>query len=660
MSRFELVAPYGPAGDQAQAIEALAEGLRRGDPAQVLLGVTGSGKTFTMASVIAEVQRPALVLAPNKILAAQLHAEFKALFPNNAVEYFVSYYDYYQPEAYVPSTDTYIEKDSMINDAIDRMRHAATYSLLERRDVLIVSSVSCIYGIGAAESYMDMRIPLAVGQRIRRDDLLRQLVDVQYERNDLDLSRGNFRVRGDVVELQPAYHDDRALRLTLWGDELERIEWIDPLRGLTLQKVESVSVYPNSHYATPQDQLIQARQTIADELDLRLVELRAEGKLHEAQRLEQRTLFDLENLQSRGFCSGIENYARHLTGRGANEPPPTLVDYFPKDFVVFLDESHIMVGQIGAMFRADRSRKETLVHHGFRLPSAMDNRPLRFEEFQERVPQSVYVSATPGDWEMQQTQGVFVEQVVRPTGLIEPEIELRPVRSQVDDLLGEIRERAARSERVLVTTLTKRMAEHLTEYYDELGVKVRYMHSDVETLERIELIRALRQGEFDVLVGINLLREGLDLPEVSLVAILDADKEGFLRSRRSLIQTIGRAARNVSGKVILYGDKVTASMAAAMSETDRRRERQVAFNAEHGITPRSTVRAAPIGGAPVPPPVVEMGLALAGMRGKADLEKQLTDVRKRMKVSANAMEFEEAARLRDEGKRIEKLLIAIG
>ena len=660
MSRFELVAPYGPAGDQAQAIEALAEGLRRGDPAQVLLGVTGSGKTFTMASVIAEVQRPALVLAPNKILAAQLHAEFKALFPNNAVEYFVSYYDYYQPEAYVPSTDTYIEKDSMINDAIDRMRHAATYSLLERRDVLIVSSVSCIYGIGAAESYMDMRIPLAVGQRIRRDDLLRQLVDVQYERNDLDLSRGNFRVRGDVVELQPAYHDDRALRLTLWGDELERIEWIDPLRGLTLQKVESVSVYPNSHYATPQDQLIQARQTIADELDLRLVELRAEGKLLEAQRLEQRTLFDLENLQSRGFCSGIENYARHLTGRGANEPPPTLVDYFPKDFVVFLDESHIMVGQIGAMFRADRSRKETLVHHGFRLPSAMDNRPLRFEEFQERVPQSVYVSATPGDWEMQQTQGVFVEQVVRPTGLIEPEIELRPVRSQVDDLLGEIRERAARSERVLVTTLTKRMAEHLTEYYDELGVKVRYMHSDVETLERIELIRALRQGEFDVLVGINLLREGLDLPEVSLVAILDADKEGFLRSRRSLIQTIGRAARNVSGKVILYGDKVTASMAAAMSETDRRRERQVAFNAEHGITPRSTVRAAPIGGAPVPPPVVEMGLALAGMRGKAALEKQLTDVRKRMKVSANAMEFEEAARLRDEGKRIEKLLIAIG
>jgi excinuclease ABC subunit B len=658
MDHFELDAPYAPAGDQPAAIASLIEGLQRGDKSQVLLGVTGSGKTFTMASVIAQIQRPALILAPNKILAAQLHAEFKALFPQNAVEYFVSYYDYYQPEAYVPSTDTYIEKDSMINDQIDRMRHAATFALLERRDVIIVSSVSCIYGIGAAESYMGMRIPLAVGQKIRRDDLLRKLVDVQYERNDFELVRGNFRVRGDVVEVQPAYHDDRAVRISMWGDEIERLEWIDPLRGHVIAQAEQLAVYPNSHYATPQDVMVRAVQTIREELDVTLVEMRANGRLLEAQRLEQRTMFDLENLQFHGFCSGIENYARHLTGRGDGEAPPTLVDYFPKDFVTFLDESHVMVGQIGAMFRGDRSRKETLVEHGFRLPSAMDNRPLRFEEFMERMNQLVYVSATPGDFELEDTQGVVVEQVVRPTGLVDPQIEVRPVGSQVDDLLGEIRIRAAKGERVLVTTLTKRMAEHLTEYYDELGVRVRYMHSDVETLERIELIRALRAGDYDVLVGINLLREGLDIPEVSLVAILDADKEGFLRSRRSLIQTIGRAARNVEGRVLLYADRYTDSMKAAIGETERRREKQLAHNQEHGITPKSTGSASqplPIAGAKV----VQEAMAVAG-RGKGELEREISQIRKAMKEAAGRLDFEEAAKLRDHAKGLEQLLLAVG
>jgi excinuclease ABC subunit B len=657
MPAFELVSPYRPAGDQPAAIAALADGLRRQEPAQVLLGVTGSGKTYTMAQVIAAVQRPALILAPNKILAAQLHQEFKGLFPNNAVEYFVSYYDYYQPEAYVPSTDTYIEKDSLINDAIDRMRHAATYALLERKDVIIVSSVSCIYGIGAAESYLAMRIPLAVGQKIRRDKLLRQLVDVQYERNDMELTRGHFRVRGDVIEVQPAYYEDRALRISLWGDEIEQLQWVDPLRGVPLDQVESTAVYPNSHYATPENQLAQARESIAAELQPRLAQLKEQGKLLEAQRLEQRTLYDLENLQTRGTCNGIENYARHLTGRADGEPPPTLIDYFPKDFVAFLDESHVMVGQIGAMYRADRSRKETLVEHGFRLPSAMDNRPLRFEEFQQRVPQSIYVSATPGDWELEQTQGEFVEQIVRPTGLVDPVLEVRPVGTQVDDLIGEIRLRVEAQERVLVTTLTKRMAEHLTEYLSEVGIRVRYLHSDVETLERIELIRALRAGDYDVLVGINLLREGLDLPEVSLVAILDADKEGFLRSRRSLIQTIGRAARNINGKVILYADRMTDSMAAAIGETERRRDRQIAHNEANGIVPRSTLRAsqpAPLDAA------LPRSLSTRPIEGdRKQLEKQLADVRKRMKQAATSLEFENAARLRDESRKIEQVLLAL-
>jgi excinuclease ABC subunit B len=658
MVSFELESPFQPAGDQPQAIDALVAGIERGDAAQVLLGVTGSGKTFTMAHTIARVGRPALIMAPNKILAAQLHREFKQLFPNNAVEFFVSYYDYYQPEAYVPSTDTYIEKDSQINDEIDRMRHAATYALLERKDVIIVSSVSCIYGIGAAESYLGMRVPLAVGDRIRRDDLLRKLVDIQYQRNDMDLHRGAFRVRGDVIELQPAYHDDRAVRISLWGDEIEALEWVDPLRGVVLGKTDKLAVYPNSHYATPAEQISRAMESIRVELRERLQELNAQGKLLEAQRLEQRTMFDLEALQTRGFCSGIENYARHLTGRPPGSPPPTLIDYFPRDFVTFLDESHVMVGQIGGMFRGDRARKEVLVEHGFRMPSAMDNRPLRFEEFQERVPRSVYVSATPGDWELQQTQGVIIEQIVRPTGLVDPQLEVRPVGSQVDDLLGEIKKTVEAGERVLVTTLTKRMAEHLTEYYDELGVRVRYLHSDVETLERIELIRALRNGEFDVLVGINLLREGLDLPEVSLVAILDADKEGFLRSHRSLIQTIGRAARNVNGRVILYADRMTGSMSTAIEATETRRNKQIAHNLLHGITPQSIQKGTEAAKSVLASPVVQH--VVDAKKDRDALEKQVAELRKQMKKAAQDLQFEEAARLRDEARQIEQFLVAVG
>ena len=657
MATFELESSYLPAGDQPQAIDALVAGIERGESAQVLLGVTGSGKTFTMAHTIQRLQRPALIMAPNKILAAQLHREFKSLFPKNAVEFFVSYYDYYQPEAYIASTDTYIEKDSQINDEIDRMRHAATYALLERKDVIIVSSVSCIYGIGAAESYLGMRLPLAVGDKIRRDVLLRKLVDIQYERNDLDLHRGAFRVRGDVIEVQPAYHDDRAVRIGLWGDEIESIDWVDPLRGRVLEKADKVAIYPNSHYATPTELVTQAMEGIREELGVRLQDLKEQGKLLEAQRLEQRTMFDLEALQTRGSCAGIENYARHLSGRPAGAPPPTLVDYFPENFLTFLDESHVMVGQIGGMFRGDRARKEILVDHGFRLPSAMDNRPLRFEEFQERVPRSIYVSATPGDWELQQTQGVFVEQIVRPTGLVDPEIEVRPVGSQVDDLLGEIKRVVERGDRVLVTTLTKRMAEHLTEYYDELGVRVRYLHSDVETLERIELIRALRAGDYDVLVGINLLREGLDIPEVSLVAILDADKEGFLRSHRSLIQTIGRAARNVNGRVLLYADVMTQSMRAAIDETNRRREKQVAHNLVMGITPQSIQKSTEAAKAVLASPVVHH--VTDAKKEREQLEKQVTELRKAMKKAAQDLQFEEAAKLRDEARKIEQFLVAV-
>ncbi len=653
-----MVSPFAAAGDQPQAIAQLVQGLREGEPAQVLLGVTGSGKTFTVANVIAAVQRPALVMAPNKILAAQLHAELKGLFPDNAVEYFVSYYDYYQPEAYIASSDTYIEKDSLINDEIDRMRHAATFSLLERKDVIIVSSVSCIYGIGSSETYLAMRLQLAVGQKIRRDELLRKLVDIQYSRNDLEMARGHFRVRGDVVEVQPAYYDDRLLRISMWGDEIEELRWVDPLRGTPIDTITHVAVYPNSHYATPEENLTLARERIAAELDTRLVELKADGKLLEAQRLEQRTMFDLENLQTRGTCNGVENYARHLAGRPPGEPPPTLVDYFPKDFITILDESHLMVGQIGAMFRGDRSRKENLVDHGFRLPSALDNRPLRFDEFMSKAGQMLYVSATPGDWELEQTQGAFVEQVVRPTGLVDPEVEVRPVGTQVDDIVGEIRKRVELRERVLITTLTKRMAEHLTEYLDELGIAVRYLHSDVETLERIELIRSLRAGEYDVLVGINLLREGLDIPEVSLVAVLDADKEGFLRSRRSLIQTIGRAARNVNGRVILYADVMTNSINLALDETDRRRTKQIAHNLEYGITPRTIIKAV-AGAAATAAEVATRVAESAGHRDVRQLEKDLLDAKRAMKTAAQALDFEQAALLRDQARAIEQVLLAI-
>src|SRR5499427_8201742 len=591
MAGFELVTDYRPQGDQPRAIAELVEGVLRGDTHQTLLGVTGSGKTFSMANVVAQVQRPTLVIAHNKTLAAQLYGEFKELFPRNAVEYFISYYDYYQPEAYIPSSDTYIEKDSFINDEIERMRHSATHSLRTRDDVLIVASVSCIYGLGTARSYMALAATAQKGVELGRDVLMRRLVEIQYERNDLDFHRGTFRVRGDVVEIFPAYEEERALRIEWWGDEIDSISEIDPLRGRVLGKMEDVHIFPGSHYVTPASQLVRAIEGIKIELKERLHELKSEMKLVEAQRLEQRTMFDLEMLDQMGHCKGIENYSRHLSGRNPGEAPPTLIDYFPKDFLMVVDESHQTVPQIQAMYRGDRSRKETLVEYGFRMPSALDNRPLKFDEWESRINQSVFVSATPGDWEVERTRGVVVEQLIRPTGLLDPEIEVRPVKNQVDDLLEEIRERVKVSERVLVTTLTKRMAEDLTEYYAELNVKVRYLHSDVETLDRIEIIRDLRRGEFDVLVGINLLREGLDLPEVSLVAILDADKEGFLRAERSLIQTCGRAARNVKGKVIMYADTITESMHKAIDETNRRRTIQAEFNKKHGITPKTVQRA---------------------------------------------------------------------
>ena len=667
MVRFDLEAPFEPTGDQPSAIAALHSGVMQGREAQVLLGVTGSGKTFTMANVIAKLGKPTLVLAPNKTLAAQLHAELAAFFPRNAVQYFVSYYDYYQPEAYIPSSDTYIEKDSLINEEIDRMRHAATFSLLERQDVIIVASVSCIYGLGAPISYLAMRTPLVRGQRVERQKLLRALVDMQYERSDFELSRGHFRVRGDVVEVQPAYHDDRALRIELWGDEVERLSYVDPLRGTPVSEaLEEVSVYPNSHFVTPPDVLSRAMQSIREELRERLGELQERGMLLEAQRLEQRTMYDLEMMQAKGSCKGIENYSRHLTGRAAGEPPPTLMDYFPDGFLTVIDESHVTVPQLGAMFRGDRARKETLVDHGFRMPSALDNRPLKFEEFMARTGSTIYVSATPGDWELERTEGEVVEQLIRPTGLLDPRIFVRPVGTQVDDLLGEIRERSARNERVLVTTLTKRMAENLTEYYAELGVRVRYMHSDIDTLERIELLRGLRAGDFDVLIGINLLREGLDLPEVSLVAILDADKEGFLRSRRSMIQTIGRAARNVDGQVVMYADRMTDSMRDAIDETDRRRAAQQHYNEAHGIVPRGIQKAvAPARGvaesdaaAAESPGALDAAALAAGM-DLAELQGQVATLRDEMKAAARELRFERAAELRDEVRSLEKLLLAI-
>ncbi|MEE8509378.1 MAG: excinuclease ABC subunit UvrB [Myxococcota bacterium] len=586
-SSFSLVSDFTPKGDQPEAIEALVAGVERGDPHQTLLGVTGSGKSFTIACCVERLNRPTLVMAPNKTLAAQLYAEFKQLFPENAVEYFVSYYDYYQPEAYIPSTDTYIEKDSSINDQIDKLRHSTTHSLLTRRDVLVVASVSCIYGLGAPETYGSMHAYMETGMNLPRDTLLRRLVDMLYTRNDVDFHRGTFRVRGDVVEIFPQYEAERALRIEFFGDEIEAIAEIDPLRGKVVGRPKRAMVYPASHYVATSDILERAIEGIREELRERIVWFRSRDKLLEAQRLEQRTLYDLEMLKEMGFCHGVENYSRWLDGRSEGETPYTLFHYFPDDLLVVLDESHISVPQIGGMSRGDRARKETLIEYGWRLPSALDNRPMRMEEWEVRAPQRIYVSATPADYELERSGGVVVEQIIRPTGLIDPRVEVRPAGGQVDDLLAEIRTRVESSERVLVTTLTKRMAEELTDYYSELGIRVRYLHSDVKTIDRMEIIRELREGRFDVLVGINLLREGLDIPEVSLVAILDADKEGFLRSTRSLIQTIGRAARNVNGSVLLYADRETDSIRRTLSETNRRRQLQERYNREHGITPKT-------------------------------------------------------------------------
>src|SRR5215472_16787421 len=590
-NEFRLRTSFEPKGDQPQAIDQLTSALRHGEKQQVLLGITGSGKTFTIANVIHRSGKPTLILAPNKTLAAQLYGEMRELFPENAVEYFVSYYDYYQPEAYIPSTDTFIDKDAIINDQIDRMRHSATVALLSRRDVIIVASVSCIYGIGSAESYHGLVIQLAVGEELRRDTLLRQLVDIQYERNDVDFHRGTFRVRGDVVEIFPTYEQETAIRIEFFGDDIESIKEVDPLRGRVKGTLDRYAIYPGSHYVTPQQQMRIAIESIREELRGRLDFFDKEGRFLEKQRLEQRTQYDIEMMEQMGFCSGIENYSRHLSGRKAGEAPPTLLDYFPEDFLIIIDESHQTVPQVGAMYRGDRARKETLVEYGFRLPSALDNRPLQFEEFEAHIRQCIYVSATPAEHEIERAGGVVVEQLIRPTGLTDPAVEVRPVAGQVDNLLEEIRDRCKKNERVLCTTLTKRMAEDLTDYYRELGVRIRYIHSDVETLDRIDILRDLRLGEFDVLVGINLLREGLDLPEVSLVAIFDADKEGFLRSPRSLIQTIGRAARNVNGRVIMYADHVTAAMKNAIEETNRRRTVQRAYNEQHGIVPQTVVRA---------------------------------------------------------------------
>jgi excinuclease ABC subunit B len=640
----------------------LVKGLEAKRRHQVLLGVTGSGKTFTMANVIARANKPALVIAPNKTLAAQLYNEFRELFPENAVRYFVSYYDYYQPEAYVPSTDTYIEKDASINDEIDKLRHSATKALLERRDTLIVASVSCIYGLGSPEAYFEMMVYMEEGMIINRDQMLRKLVDIQYQRSDYDFHRGTFRVRGDIVEIFPAYEDRSALRIELFDETIESISEIDPIRGKILRRVDKATIYPASHYVTGEDRMKQAVLGIRQELKERLKELREAHKLLEAQRLEQRTLYDLELLGEMGFCPGIENYSRHLTGRQPGEPPPTLLSYFPSDFLLFIDESHVTVPQIGGMYRGDRSRKETLVEYGFRLPSALDNRPLNFDEFVSMVNQTIYVSATPANYELERSERSVVEQLIRPTGLMDPALIVRPARSQVDDLLDEIRKRVERKERVLVTTLTKRMAEDLTEYYQDLNVKVRYLHSDIETIERVEIIRQLRMGQFDVLVGINLLREGLDLPEVSLVAILDADKEGFLRSDRSLIQTIGRAARNVYGTVILYADSITDSMKRAIDETERRRRLQGAFNRKHGITPQSIIKAL---GSPLikiyDADYVDIPVAAepAAKYGAAELPRLIRKLQKEMKEAAQRLEFETAAALRDRIRKLQDQELAL-
>ncbi len=658
MDRFTIVSNFEPKGDQPAAIEKLKGLLDAGEPKSTLLGVTGSGKTYTMAKVIEAVNRPALVLAPNKTLAAQLYHEFKGLFPDNAVEYFVSYYDYYQPEAYIPTTDTFIEKDSSINDLIDKMRHSATMSVLTRRDTLVVASVSCIFGLGAPEDYLAMRVHVELGQELSRDKLLRDLVNMQYNRNDVDFYRGIFRVRGDRVEIIPAYEDTRAIRVDFFGDEVEGLWEVDPLVGTVLRPLRQTDIFPASHYVTRQRTIKRALQTIKDELKERLAYFRDAQKLLEAQRVEERTDFDLEMIRELGYCSGIENYSRHLTGRKAGEPPPTLLDYFPDDFLFFMDESHIGIPQLRAMYKGDRSRKTTLVEYGFRLPSALDNRPLQFHETEERMHQAIFVSATPADYELEKSGDNIAELIVRPTGLIDPEVVIRPASSQVDDLYAEIRRRAAKNERVLVTTLTKRMAEDLTEYYGDMDVRVRYLHSDIITLERIEIIQDLRKGLFDVLIGINLLREGLDIPEVSLVAILDADKEGFLRSTRSLIQTFGRAARNINGTVLLYADRMTNSMRQAIDETDRRREIQSAYNKEHGIIPESIQKEVVTLFEALEDKAPAMAAETLAKYGEdADPAKVVADLEKEMLAAARELEFERAALLRDRIKSIREQML---
>jgi len=664
MTKFRIKSDYKPTGDQPQAIEKLVQGVRKGLRDQTLLGVTGSGKTFTMAHVISQIQKPTLILAHNKTLAAQLYSEFKVLFPENAVEYFVSYYDYYQPEAYVPRTDTFIEKDSAINEEIDKMRHSATRSLLERNDIIIVATVSCIYGLGSPEAYHGMLIDVKKGMSVSRTEILNKLIEIQYERNDIDFHRGTFRVRGDVVEIFPSHEEAKAIRIEFFGDEIEQISITDPLKGIVLEKIDRIPIYPGSHFVTPEKQLKIAMGGIREELKTRVKHFAETNKLIEAQRIEQRTLYDLEMIEETGFCKGIENYSRYLTSRPPGAPPPTLIEYFPKDFLLFIDESHVSVPQVGGMYEGDRSRKTTLVEYGFRLPSALDNRPLKFTEFEKMINQVVYVSATPGPYELKNSKEHVVQQVVRPTGLLDPPITVKPVTNQVDDLLTEIHKVVERKERVLVTTLTKRMAENLTQYYTELGIRVKYLHSDIDTLERMEIIRDLRLGKFDVLVGINLLREGLDIPEVSLVAVLDADKEGFLRSERSLIQSFGRAARNINGRVICYADKITGSLKKAMDETVRRRLIQEAYNKKHGITPKSITKEIrdslyiEAEADYLTVPIEEKG-------GTVDvpfheIPKRIQALKKLMEKYAKKMDFEEAAKTRDEIARLKEFELSYG